>query len=107
MIPQRIRKQLAVDPDMQECKRWREQTCKGRITWEHCWLWQNKQIQETFAIIPLCWKHHLININKELNQYYSIKKATQEDFDKYPRIDWKQKKIYLLNKYDNPENKTS
>lgn len=80
--------------------------CGGRVTYEHAWVYAGKQIQEEWAIVPLCEKHHDVlnyqdsgDLNKELNQFYSLQRATDEDLQKYPRAPWNQRKAYLNTKY--------
>ena len=76
--------------------------CSGRITWEHAFIYKN-QIQEEWAIIPLCWRHHLGDLlDKELNHYIALKRADLDDLCKrMPKKDWKTMFNYLRNKYEN------
>lgn len=84
-IPAKLRQELAVDPYYQVCAR-RNADCAGRITWEHCWTYAGKQINERWSIIPLCWRHHLGDkLNKRINQQISYNRATKEELKKYPR----------------------
>lgn len=90
---------MLADPYYARCARWSGQ-CEGRITLEHAWIYAGKQINEIWAIIPLCWFHHLgAGLNKEFNQYLSIVRATPADFAKYSRFDWVQRRRYLIGKY--------
>lgn len=99
-IPPKLRQQLADDPWMHYCAR-QSYECDGRITWEHAFIHAGKQIQERWAIIPLCWRHHLGDLlDKELNQAIALANATDEDLAKYPRTNWAQLKEYLFKKYD-------
>jgi len=100
-IPIKLKEEMAADPYYKCCVRWREGTCSGRITWEHCWLYAGKQIQEKWAIIPLCWFHHLGDgLIKEINHWFSINRMTKNDEEKYPRKNWFQIRIYLNKKYN-------
>lgn len=91
-IPRKLREELSKDPYYTQCAR-RGFDCRGRITWEHCWLYGGKQIQERWAIIPLCVHHHLgRGLDKKINRLISIKRAAKEDLDKYPKRDWS---VYL------------
>lgn len=99
-IPPKLREQLSQDPFYRQCayrtKRiylasgfplWRN--CKGRITWEHALLYAGKQVQETFAIIPLCWYHHLGDgLNKRINIQIALSRATPADLKRYPSQTW-------------------
>ena len=95
-MPKKLREQLSNDPYYKKCAR-ENGDCEGRITWEHCWIYAGKQIQEAWAIIALCWRHHLGDLlDKKINQKISLKRATPEDFAKYPRKDWKTLQSTLL-----------
>lgn len=103
-IPTKLRKELSLDPNMHRCMRANDKDedgrkeCMGRVTYEHCWMYAGRQIQEKFAIIPLCIHHHLgSGLNKKKNRWYSINKMSSEDEKKYPKINWKRERI-ILNK---------
>lgn len=105
VIPVKLREELAEDPYYQRCVR-HSKDCRGRITWEHAFIYAGKQIQEKWAIIPLCEYHHSVcrfqdagNLNKEINHYIALSRATPEDLAKYPKKDWEQLKKYLHGKY--------
>ena len=92
-IPQKLRNQIAADPYMKVCARsgW---DCQGRITWEHAFIYAGKQINEAWAIIPLCWFHHLgPGVDKRINEAIALNRATEEDLKKYPKKNWQ---IYFL-----------
>lgn len=79
---------MANDPYYKTCAR-KGSDCQGRITWEHSWLYAGQQINEKWAIIPLCVYHHLgEGLNKPLNQLIALDRATPEDLAKYPNKDW-------------------
>lgn len=87
------------DPYYKVCAR-RGLDCSGRITMEHSLIYAGRQIDEVWAIIPLCVYHHLgEGLNKELNQYISLQRATKEDLAKYPRKNWVQMFVYLRGKF--------
>lgn len=87
-MPLSLRKELADDPYYKTCAR-KSDECSGRITWEHVWIYAGRQIQERFAVIPLCWHHHLGDgLDKRENEMISIGRATIQDLKKYPRKDW-------------------
>jgi hypothetical protein len=88
-MPPKLREELSRDPEYQRCARACEGTCSGRITWEHCWEYKGKQIQARFAIIPLCWYHHLgAGLNKLWNRWHSINRMTEADEKEYSRKNW-------------------
>lgn len=81
-------------------------TCRGRLTLEHAFIYAGKQINEDWAIIWLCAFHHAVdefqdggNLEKDLNQFLALSRATPEDLAKYPRKDWAQLRRYLTVKY--------
>lgn len=90
-----MRDRIAEDPFMKRCAR-RNGECDGRITWEHAWQYGGQQINEPWAIIPLCVYHHLgEGLDKHENQRISLRRATPEDLAKYPKKDWEYEKRYL------------
>jgi hypothetical protein len=96
-IPIKIRKELANDPFMQKCI---YENCQGSPEWEHAFIYAGRQINESWAIVPVCSYHHRgAGLDKEYNQFHSILRATEEDFRKYPRFDWQRLKKYLIKKY--------
>lgn len=102
-IPKKHREIISSDPYFRVCAR-RNHDCDGRITIEHAWIYGGKQINELWAYVPLCEFHHLRKgLNKEINHYLSIKRASDDDLKKYPRKNWNQEKAYLYNKYANSD----
>lgn len=99
-IPPKLKAELAADPEYKLCVLGDTfpdgMNCSGRITWEHAILYAGKQVQERWAIIPLCVYHHLGNgLNKRWNKQYAMSRATEEDKKKYPRLNWEP----LIEKY--------
>src|SRR5690349_12289112 len=93
-IPPRLRKQLNEDPYYRTCAR-ASATCKGRITFEHALTYAGRQVQEVWAIIPLCAFHHSVDefqdgpgLNKRINREIAMSRATEADRQKYPRLKW-------------------
>jgi hypothetical protein len=90
------------------CVRENEGTCAGKITWEHSLIYAGRQIDEAWAIIFLCEYHHDVNmyqdcgdLQKELNVYYALNQATDEELKKYSKaIDYIAMKKRLKLKYD-------
>lgn len=61
-------------------------TCAGKITWEHAMIYAGSQIQELWAIIPLCAKGHSVNewqdggdLNKRVNEWIALNRASSEE----------------------------
>lgn len=87
-IPKKLREEMAADPYYGVCSRLGED-CSGRITWEHAFTYAGKQIQRKWAIIPLCWRHHLGDrLNKVANQHIAAARTTEEDRREFARINW-------------------
>lgn len=84
-IPPKLRAALALDPEYLVCCRhgYQKHVCDGPITWEHAVIYAGKQLQERWAIIPLCSKAHSVNffqdggdLNKEINLWIALNRAT-------------------------------
>lgn len=87
-IPKAMRKQMSEDPYYRKCAR-ASIVCDGRITWEHVFCYAGRQIQEIWAIIPLCVYHHLdAGMKKPINELISLRRATPQDLAKYPNTKW-------------------
>lgn len=93
-MPPALRKELSDDPYYRTCAR-KGDDCQGRITWEHALTYAGRQIQERFAIIPLCAFHHSVDqfqdgrgINKRINVEIALSRATAADKAKYPLLPW-------------------
>lgn len=87
-IPKKLKSELANEPYYKKCARASEQ-CQGRITWEHALIYAGKQVNERWAIIPLCVYHHLgVGLNKRENIKIALSRATKEDLSKYPKQSW-------------------
>jgi hypothetical protein len=87
-IPEKLRTQLSGDPYYRVCARSNSE-CSGRITWEHALCYAGKQVQERFAIIPLCEYHHLgAGLVKRHNINIAMARATVDDRKKYPLLKW-------------------
>lgn len=88
-IPSKLKARILADPFYKVCAR-ADFSCTGRITWEHAFIYAGKQINEVWAIIPLCAFHHLVDegMDKAQNQLIALSRATPEDLAKYQRINW-------------------
>lgn len=107
-IPEKLKRDMLADPYYRRCAR-ENSECAGRITWEHAFIHAGKQIQELWAIIPLCAFHHAVDeyqdggdLCKEINQFLALSRATAEDLAKYPKTNWGQMFSYLSSKYAVP-----
>lgn len=107
MIPLKLRKQLADDPEYRLCSLCKHGECGGRITWEHAIIYAGKKVQERWAIIPLCEKHHAVNsyqdagtMNKEMNIWVALNRASDEELTRFSKAtNYQAKRDYLNSKY--------
>lgn len=83
-----------------------DHVCDGRITFEHAMMHGGRQVDEAWAIVFLCEKAHGVGrwmdtglLNKEINRWIALNRATDEDLKKYPRTNWLQERAYLNGKY--------
>jgi hypothetical protein len=106
-IPETLRHQMENDPYYRVCSR-KNRDCDGRITWEHAIIYAGKQLNEKWAIIPLCEYHHAVNrhqdggeLNKEINVMIALNRATDQELLAISKVEnYKRKRDYLNNKYD-------
>ncbi|MEO5366664.1 MAG: hypothetical protein H7831_09980 [Magnetococcus sp. WYHC-3] len=105
-IPAKLREQIAEDPFMKTCiyksPGAPNHNCRGRITWEHSFLYSGRQISEWWAIVPCCENHNSgPAMVKEYNQYRAIIRADiNEVIESYPNKNWLVIKNYLIKKYE-------
>lgn len=85
-IPESLRAEMANDPYYKRCARFEEGNCSGRITWEHAIIYAGKQLNEKWAIIPICEYHHAVdnfqdrgNLNKEKHIWIALNRATDSE----------------------------
>ena len=108
-----VKEEIENNPYYRKCARadmFNDHDCRGRITMEHALIYAGRQIDEIFAVIPLCAYSHSVDefqdggiLNKEKNEYIAISRMTEEDKQKYPRFNWNQRFSYLTKKYGKPE----
>lgn len=101
-ISQRVRKIIDSDPFYTVCSRYMDGNCSNHITMEHAIIYGGNQVDEHWAIIPLCTYHHAVNeyqdggdLDKEKNLWIALNRATAIDFSKYPRRDFIREKNNL------------
>lgn len=114
-IPKKLRDTLAADPYYSVCARkgLHGHTCAGRITWEHAIIYAGKQVNERWAIIPLCEKAHNVGMwqdcgdfNKRINEWIALSRATTRELleiskarDHFQYLAWLEK---IFGKYHEP-----
>jgi len=106
-IPKKLLKEILDDPYYQKCIRHETKKCSGRITLEHALIYAGKQINEKWAILPVCEKHHAVNkyqdagdLDKRYHEYVAVNRMMSDDEKKYPRVDWKSKRKMLNKIYE-------
>ncbi len=103
LIPLKLRKQISADKFMKRCiynDIGRGGECEGRVEWEHAFTYR-QQINEVWAIVPVCSYHHRGNgLDKGYNEYRAIIRADIDDLcQRMPKKNWRQIKKYLISEY--------
>ncbi len=85
-IPQELKDEIASDPYYDKCCMAFRGGCDGRITIEHAIIFAGKQLNELWALLPICEWHHAVNkhqdggdLNKEMNVLVALNRATTEE----------------------------
>lgn len=91
-IPEAHKQVIDSDKYYKKCVRHKEGTCRGRITIDHCLTFGSKQISELWNYVPTCAYHHAVDnfqsggdLNRELQTYYALNRATDEELKKYSK----------------------
>jgi len=92
-IPQKLRKQLSEDPFMEACC-YPGCACK-EVEWHHSVIYARKQVNEKWAILPLCHEHHNSKEGRDWAELLAITLMTEEDRIMYSKRDWLQRAKYL------------
>lgn len=103
-IPQSVRERLASDPFMRKCVHVYLQSptqCEGRIEWEHAMYYKGAKIQEAWAIVPTCYRHHRGGfLNKEFGVMFALLRADDKTLGRYSKAeDLTHKREHLVRKY--------
>lgn len=95
-IPQALKDEMEADPWMHRCARAGPE-CSGRVEWEHVFLYQGRQLNERWAIIPLCKHHHRGDgLDKRENERIALARITTAELEaRFPRTDWSRRKWHL------------
>lgn len=99
-IPTKLRDEMTDDKFYKYCCLAGIEYCAGRVQWHHVWIYAGTQINEKWAIVPACERHHdqvqnEPTIKREFERI-SLMRATDEDLKKYPRKDWDRIKRNLI-----------
>jgi len=115
-IPKKLLEEMLASVFYQKCIREKTGECEGRITLEHAIIYAGKQVNEKWAIDPVCAYHHCVDqyqdcgdIDKRFHEWVSLTRLfnssetyQREQKQKYSRAwaDWQQKLIYLNKIYE-------
>jgi len=101
-IPPKLRKQLADDPYMASCK---YRNCGvPLVEWNHAIIYQGRQLNTWYAIIPLCYKHHRGQFGtipqnvRDWCELEAIDRSNGQIKKDCPRLNWDVRREYLLKK---------
>ena len=85
-IPENLKQEILEDNFYKQCARKKEGNCRGRITWEHAIIYAGKQLNEKWAILPICAYHHEVDsyqdcgdLNKEVHVWIALNRATEDE----------------------------
>lgn len=98
-LSKRVKNIIGTDPFYRTCFRKHEGDCMGRIQMDHVFKYAGKQIDEAWAILPTCYAHHILRLDRPYSEYIALGRATDDDLAKYPKKDWQTLKAYLNTKY--------
>lgn len=112
-IPKSLRADMAADPFYSTCARAaalgdhecvRDPLRPGKpVDWEHALIFAGKQLQERFAIIPICWwAHRGPGLNKDINIWIALNRASPDELlaiSKKGGRDYFRYKAFLNNRY--------
>lgn len=84
-IPPKLKKEMGADPYYKVCAH-KDENCDGRVTWEHTIIYASKQLNEKWAIIPICAYHHAVDrhqdgpgLDKQRNVWVALNRATDDE----------------------------
>ncbi|MDY0388544.1 MAG: hypothetical protein RBT65_15760 [Methanolobus sp.] len=122
-IPQKLKQEIINDQFYKICIREKTHNCGGRITWEHAIIFAGKQINEKWAILPVCERHHGVNsyqdrgdIDKRFHEWMALTRLfnsdeayQEEQKKKYLRAwpEWERKYKYLNKIYEGKRHSTN
>jgi len=106
-MPPKLRKELSKDSYYKKCCLTKS---NENIEWHHAWIYAGKQINEKWAIMPVCKEKHSAYkdsdsihnclITRQIVKYLSLLRINLDYLcKKFPRIDWKQEFKYLESIY--------
>ena len=108
-IPAKLLKEILADPYYKQCARKCDGGCAGRITFEHAIIFAGRQLQELWAIVPICARHHEVDeyqdngdLDKARNVHIALNRATDAELDRISKvINYRRERRRLNNIYGN------
>lgn len=108
-IPKWLLDEILADPYYKKCARAGlfGHECGGRITFDHCIIYGNKQLQKKWAILPVCEKGHGVgrfqdrgDLLREVHTWMALNRATRAELMEISKaIDYENMKDWLNLKY--------
>lgn len=93
MRPISPRVKAILDERKPVCARQKDGGCAGRLTREHALIYAGRQIDEAWAIVFLCARHHAVDeyqdcgdLQKEKNVWIALNQATDDELKKYSKV---------------------
>lgn len=104
-ISPRVKEILDSEPEV--CALRHTGACGGRITREHAVIFKGQQLNEAWAIIKICARHHSVDeyqdgglLDKEVNLWVAVNRATDAELTAVTKaIDYHREKRRLNEKY--------
>ena len=95
-MPMKLRRECENDPAYSRCARQEalhDHICQPRpsdgqlIEWEHAIIFAGKQVNEKWAIVPLCWYVHSgPGLVKEINVWLALNQAKDSELDAVSKV---------------------
>lgn len=106
-IPEKLKKEMLAEKYYKQCSLKGHGECGGRITLEHAIIYAGRQLNERWAIIPLCERHHQVGIyqdagtlEKDRNVWVALNRATDEELHAVSKVvNYYRMRDNLNNKY--------
>jgi hypothetical protein len=101
-IPPKLREEMAEDQWYKSCCLSYLGGCEGKIDWHHHLIYAGRQVNEKFAILPLCQVHHKQANNQEVRERLDLIMIARgkDKLNLYSKaIDWGQRFEYLSKKF--------
>lgn len=91
-LPPKLRKQMNEMPEYKRCALLGYHVCGGRITREHAIIFAGKQLQELWAVPPICAAGQEVDhyqdahtMDKKMNQWVALNRATDDELRRISR----------------------